>query len=72
MDLSTSTALVTGANRGLGRALAAELLSRGAQGDAMVSVASWAPASSSSTRTPEGSESREAITHPAVPAPTTT
>ncbi|MFH9550151.1 SDR family oxidoreductase [Streptomyces sp. NPDC017435] len=30
MDLSTSTALVTGANRGLGRALAAELLSRGA------------------------------------------
>jgi NAD(P)-dependent dehydrogenase (short-subunit alcohol dehydrogenase family) len=30
MDLSTSTALVTGANRGFGRALAAELLSRGA------------------------------------------
>ncbi|MFF0079313.1 SDR family oxidoreductase [Streptomyces canus] len=30
MDLSTNTALVTGANRGLGRALAAELLSRGA------------------------------------------
>jgi NAD(P)-dependent dehydrogenase (short-subunit alcohol dehydrogenase family) len=30
MDLSTSTVLVTGANRGLGRALAAELLSRGA------------------------------------------
>ncbi|MFL5998018.1 MAG: SDR family oxidoreductase [Streptomyces sp.] len=30
MDLSTTTALVTGANRGLGRALAAELLSRGA------------------------------------------
>src|SRR3954468_10215834 len=30
MDLSTSTALVTGANRGLGRALAAELLARGA------------------------------------------
>ena len=30
MDLSTSTALVTGANRGLGRALAADLLSRGA------------------------------------------
>ena len=30
MDLSTSTALVTGANRGLGRALATELLSRGA------------------------------------------
>ncbi|MEV0642407.1 SDR family oxidoreductase [Streptomyces sp. NPDC050619] len=30
MDLSTSTALVTGANRGLGRALAAELLNRGA------------------------------------------
>ena len=29
MDLSTCTALVTGANRGLGRALAAELLSRG-------------------------------------------
>lgn len=29
MDLSTSTALVTGANRGFGRALAAELLSRG-------------------------------------------
>jgi NAD(P)-dependent dehydrogenase (short-subunit alcohol dehydrogenase family) len=28
--LSTSTVLVTGANRGLGRALAAELLSRGA------------------------------------------
>lgn len=30
MDLSTSTALVTGANRGFGRALAAELLTRGA------------------------------------------
>ncbi|MCZ0999442.1 SDR family oxidoreductase [Streptomyces mirabilis] len=30
MDLSTSTALVTGANRGLGRALTTELLSRGA------------------------------------------
>ncbi|WP_333739686.1 SDR family oxidoreductase [Streptomyces sp. IBSBF 2806] len=30
MDLSTSTVLVTGANRGLGRALATELLSRGA------------------------------------------
>ncbi|MEH0573289.1 MULTISPECIES: SDR family oxidoreductase [Streptomyces] len=30
MDLSTSTVLVTGANRGFGRALAAELLSRGA------------------------------------------
>ncbi|MFI0446380.1 SDR family oxidoreductase [Actinomadura sp. 6N118] len=30
MDLSTSTVLVTGANRGLGRALAAELLNRGA------------------------------------------
>ena len=30
MDLSTSTALVTGANRGFGRALAAELLSRSA------------------------------------------
>ncbi|MEV0639075.1 SDR family oxidoreductase [Streptomyces sp. NPDC050619] len=30
MNLSTSTALVTGANRGLGRALTAELLSRGA------------------------------------------
>jgi NAD(P)-dependent dehydrogenase (short-subunit alcohol dehydrogenase family) len=30
VDLSTSTALVTGANRGFGRALAAELLSRGA------------------------------------------
>jgi NAD(P)-dependent dehydrogenase (short-subunit alcohol dehydrogenase family) len=30
MDLSTSTALVTGANRGFGRALAAELLGRGA------------------------------------------
>ncbi|WP_405476311.1 SDR family oxidoreductase [Streptomyces canus] len=30
MDLSTSTALVTGANRGLGRALATELLSRSA------------------------------------------
>jgi len=29
MDLSTSTVLVTGANRGLGRALAAELLGRG-------------------------------------------
>jgi NAD(P)-dependent dehydrogenase (short-subunit alcohol dehydrogenase family) len=30
MDLSTSTVLVTGANRGLGRAIAAELLHRGA------------------------------------------
>lgn len=30
MDLSTSTALVTGANRGFGRAIAAELLRRGA------------------------------------------
>ncbi len=30
MDLSTSTVLVTGANRGLGRALAVELLGRGA------------------------------------------
>lgn len=30
MDIATSTALVTGANRGLGRALAAELRSRGA------------------------------------------
>jgi NAD(P)-dependent dehydrogenase (short-subunit alcohol dehydrogenase family) len=30
MDLSASTALVTGANRGFGRALAAELLRRGA------------------------------------------
>ncbi|MFD9112801.1 SDR family oxidoreductase [Streptomyces bottropensis] len=30
MDLSTITALVTGANRGFGRALAAELLGRGA------------------------------------------
>jgi NAD(P)-dependent dehydrogenase (short-subunit alcohol dehydrogenase family) len=30
MDLATSTVLVTGANRGFGRALAAELLSRGA------------------------------------------
>src|SRR5688572_10582997 len=30
MDLSASTALATGANRGFGRALAAELLSRGA------------------------------------------
>ncbi len=30
MDLSTSTVLVTGANRGLGRALASELLGRGA------------------------------------------
>jgi NAD(P)-dependent dehydrogenase (short-subunit alcohol dehydrogenase family) len=30
MDIATSTALVTGANRGLGRALAAELLNRGA------------------------------------------
>jgi len=30
VDLSTSTALVTGANRGFGRALAAELLSRSA------------------------------------------
>lgn len=29
MDLATSTALVTGANRGFGRALAAELLGRG-------------------------------------------
>ena len=31
MDLSTTTALVTGANRGFGRALAAELVSRGAR-----------------------------------------
>ena len=31
MDISTSTALVTGANRGFGRHLAAELLSRGAK-----------------------------------------
>jgi len=31
MDLSRATALVTGANRGFGRALAAELLSRGAK-----------------------------------------
>ena len=30
MDLSTRTVLVTGANRGFGRALAAELLGRGA------------------------------------------
>lgn len=30
MDLATSTVLVTGANRGFGRALAAELLARGA------------------------------------------
>ncbi|MGW7292810.1 SDR family oxidoreductase [Streptomyces xiamenensis] len=30
MDLSTSTVLVTGANRGFGRALAAELIGRGA------------------------------------------
>jgi NAD(P)-dependent dehydrogenase (short-subunit alcohol dehydrogenase family) len=30
MDFQTSTVLVTGANRGLGRALAAEILSRGA------------------------------------------
>ena len=30
MDLSTTTALVTGANRGLGRAIAAELVARGA------------------------------------------
>ena len=30
MDISSAVALVTGANRGLGRALAAELLSRGA------------------------------------------
>jgi NAD(P)-dependent dehydrogenase (short-subunit alcohol dehydrogenase family) len=30
VDLSTTTALVTGANRGFGRALAAELLARGA------------------------------------------
>src|SRR5438309_1470962 len=30
MDISTTTALVTGANRGLGRQLAAELLARGA------------------------------------------
>ncbi|HEX4224009.1 MAG TPA: SDR family oxidoreductase [Pseudonocardiaceae bacterium] len=31
MDISTSTALVTGANRGFGRHLAAELLNRGAK-----------------------------------------
>lgn len=31
MNISTSTALVTGANRGFGRALAAELLGRGAK-----------------------------------------
>jgi len=31
VDLSTTTALVTGANRGFGRALAAELVSRGAR-----------------------------------------
>jgi NAD(P)-dependent dehydrogenase (short-subunit alcohol dehydrogenase family) len=31
MDISGSTALVTGANRGFGRALAAELISRGAR-----------------------------------------
>ena len=30
MDISASTVLVTGANRGFGRALAAELLDRGA------------------------------------------
>jgi NAD(P)-dependent dehydrogenase (short-subunit alcohol dehydrogenase family) len=30
MDITTTTALVTGANRGLGRALAAELVARGA------------------------------------------
>ena len=30
MDISASTVLVTGANRGFGRALAAELLGRGA------------------------------------------
>ena len=30
MDLSARTVLVTGANRGFGRALAAELLGRGA------------------------------------------
>jgi NAD(P)-dependent dehydrogenase (short-subunit alcohol dehydrogenase family) len=30
MDITSSTALVTGANRGLGRAIAAELLARGA------------------------------------------
>ena len=31
MDISSSTALVTGANRGLGKQFAAELLRRGAQ-----------------------------------------
>ena len=31
MDISASTALVTGANRGFGQALAAELISRGAR-----------------------------------------
>jgi NAD(P)-dependent dehydrogenase (short-subunit alcohol dehydrogenase family) len=31
MDISNATALVTGANRGIGRALAAELLARGAK-----------------------------------------
>jgi NAD(P)-dependent dehydrogenase (short-subunit alcohol dehydrogenase family) len=31
MDITTSTALITGANRGFGRELAAELLSRGAK-----------------------------------------
>ena len=31
MDISASTALVTGANRGFGKALAAELISRGAR-----------------------------------------
>ncbi len=45
---------------------------RNPQGDAIASVASRAPASSNNTRTPGRSESREAITHPAVPAPTTT
>lgn len=30
MKIETATALVTGANRGLGRVLAAELLARGA------------------------------------------